>query len=87
MPQGLVCKEKYEDWKLVSRLCIKGDIFFLKKDFPRPQYELSEVESCDQCPVFPPAGQDTSKEEIKNLIGDTLKDRRFLKDLIIGILE
>jgi hypothetical protein len=87
MSEGLICKEKYEDGKLVSRLCIKGDIFFLKQDFPRPQYELSEIESCEQCPVFPSAGQDIPKDEIKNLIEDVLKDRRFLKDLIRGIIE
>jgi hypothetical protein len=88
MPEGLVCKEKYEGGKLVSRLCIKGDIFFLKQDFPRPQYGLSEIESCEQCPVFPPpTGQGVSKDEIKNLIEDTLKVRRFLKDLIRGIIE
>ena len=40
------------------------------------------VESGDQDPVFPPAGQDTTKNEIKNLIEDALKGRRFLKKLI-----
>ena len=94
-----VCKEKYGDGKLISRLCIKGDIFFLKDEFPRPEYELSEVESCEQCPLFPsaspppsppptppPPPPEPSRDEIKKMIKETLRDKELLKELIRVLL-
>jgi hypothetical protein len=68
-----VCKEKYQDGKLVSRLCIEGDIF-LKNDYPRPQYELSQVDSCDKCPTFPTANG-LSRDEVISLIYEILRER------------
>jgi hypothetical protein len=87
MSDSPICKEKYQDGKLVSRLCIKGDIFFLKHEFARPEYELSQVESCEQCPVFPPPAKEMTMDEVKDLIRNTLKDNNFLKDLFKEILD
>ena len=69
-----ICREKYVDGKLVSRICIQGDIFFLKSDFPRPNYELSEVNSCDSCPTYPPATAGIDKDELKAMLKEILKE-------------
>ena len=64
-----ICKEKYIDGKLVSRLCIKDNLFTLQSQFRPPDYELSEVSSCDSCPTYPLGGENQI-EELK----DTLKE-------------
>jgi hypothetical protein len=69
-----ICREKYVDGKLVSLICIQGDIFFLKSDFPRPNYELSEVNSCDSCPTYPPATAGIDKDELKAMLKEILKE-------------
>ena len=74
MAETNLCREKYVNGKLVSRLCIRGDIFFLKSDFPRPDYELSEVASCDSCPTYPPATAENEKEELKAMLKEILKE-------------
>jgi hypothetical protein len=69
-----VCKEKYVDGKLVSRICIKGNLFNLKNEFRPPDYEISEVSSCDSCPAYPPATTELQKDEIRAWLKEILKD-------------
>jgi hypothetical protein len=74
MAESNLCREKYVDGKLVSRICIRGDIFFLKSDFPRPDYELSVVSTCDSCPTYPPASAEIDKDELKAMLKEILKE-------------
>jgi hypothetical protein len=77
-----ICKEKYVNGILVSRLCIQGDLFFLKNEFPKPNYELSAVDSCDQCPAFPtPSLETNSRDEIQKAVKYVFQDKEFLKSL------
>jgi hypothetical protein len=69
-----ICREKYVNGNLVSRVCMQGDMFFLKDDFPPPNYELSEVSSCDSCPTYPPATAEIQKEELKPIIREILRE-------------
>ena len=72
-----ICKERYSGDKLISRLCIKGDDFELmtmKHDFKPPEYELSLVGSCDNCPIFPSPTPAIDKDELKNIIKEVLRE-------------
>jgi len=76
-----ICKEKFIDGKLVSRLCIEGDLFFLKNEFSRPTYELSEVSSPNLCPVYPLTTEidedkikDIAKKIAEEIVSDHLHD-------------
>jgi hypothetical protein len=53
---------------------MQGDMFFLKDDFPPPDYALSEVSSCDLCPTYPPATGEIQKEQIKPIIEEVLRE-------------
>lgn len=68
-----ICKEKYVDGKLVSRLCIKGNLFVLQSQFRPPDYELSEVTSCESCPAYPPATTGFDKDELRAWIKEILE--------------
>jgi hypothetical protein len=74
MPDTDICKEKYIDGKLVSRVCIKGNLFFLKDEFRPPTYELSEVSSPALCPVYPPATAGIDEEKIKYIAKEIAKE-------------
>jgi hypothetical protein len=58
----------------VSRLCIQGDIFHLSREFPRPEYELSVVSSCDLCPTYQPATGEIDREELKRVVREVLRE-------------
>src|SRR5688500_19422106 len=74
MPDTDICKEKYIDGKLVSRVCIRGNLFFLKDEFRPPTYELSEVSSPALCPVYPPAIAGLVEEKIKFIVKKIAKE-------------
>jgi hypothetical protein len=74
MPDTDICKEKYIDGKLVSRVCIRGNLFFLKDEFRPPTYELSEVSSPDLCPVYPPANVGINEDQIKYIAKEIAKE-------------
>jgi hypothetical protein len=67
-----ICKEKYVDGKLVSRICIKGNLFTLQSQFRPPDYELSEVSSCDSCPTYPLVAGENQIEELKDMLKEIL---------------
>jgi len=74
MPDTDICKEKYIDGKLVSRVCIRGNLFFLKDEFRPPTYELSEVSSPALCPVYPPATPAIDEDKIKDIAKEIAKE-------------
>ena len=74
MPETDICKEKYIDGKLVSRVCIRGNLFFLKDEFRPPTYELSEVSSPALCPVYPPATSGIDEDKIKDIAKEIAKE-------------
>ena len=90
-----ICKERYSSDKLISRLCIKGDDFELmtmKHDFKPPEYELSLVDSCDNCLIFPSPNPAIDKDEVKNVIKEVLRetapiDKDNLKKVIKEVLR
>jgi hypothetical protein len=90
-----ICKERYSSDKLISRLCIKGDDFELmtmKRDFKPPEYELSLIDSCDNCPIFPNPNPAIDKDELKNVIKEVLReigpiDKDNLKKVIKEVLR
>ena len=59
----------YSGGNLVSRSCITDDrdLMFVKDDYPSPEYEVAEVNTCDNCPAFPSPGG-LSKEDVISLI-------------------
>ena len=74
MPDTDICKEKYLDGKLVSRVCIRGNLFFLKDEFRPPTYELSEVSSPALCPVYPPTTSGIDEDKIKDIAKEIAKE-------------
>ena len=74
MAETDLCKEKYIDGKLVSRICIRGDLFFLKDQFRPPTYELSVVSSCASCPPYPPATSGLDEDKIKYIVKEIVSD-------------
>lgn len=74
MPDTDICKEKYIGGKLVSRVCIRGNLFFLKDEFRPPNYELSEVSSPVLCPVYPSATSGIEEDKIKNIAKEIAKE-------------
>jgi hypothetical protein len=69
-----VCREKYVNDTLVSRLCMEGDIALKRHEFPSPEYVLSVVPSCDLCPTYPPGPID--REELKRIVRDIVRELR-----------
>ena len=74
MPDTDICKEKYIEGKLVSRVCIRGNLFFLKDEFRPPTYELSEVSSPALCPIYPAATAGIDEDKIKDIAKEIAKE-------------
>jgi hypothetical protein len=73
MSDDTICKEKYDiNGRLVSRLCILGDFFFIKNEFKPPTYEVSRVSSCDSCPTYPLVADENQIEELKDMLKEIL---------------
>lgn len=90
-----ICKERYSGDKMISRLCIEGNEFelnIMKRDFKPPEYELSLVGSCDNCPIFPTPSPAIDKDELKKVIREVLRetgpmDKDDLKKIIKEVLR
>lgn len=69
----------------MSRLCITDDrdLFMIKSDYPRPQYEIAQVSSCDTCQTFPSASG-SNNNEVANYSWKKATDPDDVANLLSG---
>jgi hypothetical protein len=75
MPMANLCLQKYVNGRLVSRLCIQGEYERVRHTY-EPEYVLSEVNSCNLCPTYPPENGGIDREELKRIVREILIELR-----------
>jgi hypothetical protein len=82
----LYCREKFNNGTLVSRLCITDDrdLFMMQSEYPRPQFEIAQVSSCDSCSTYPSGGGSTTNDGMPNYVWKKATDPDDVANFVSG---